>query len=213
MDDDKKLSNLIESLEKNKESNNNGSIESDTDTSSRNRFWSNKEKVKTVAICVLSFIVFCFAVSNDSQENVELKNTVNELTSQTENLQNQISNLTQEVNKKDSTINETKSEIEELKKENNELKEELEQKEDSEKQDQVEEKVVDTSKSTVSESKDSNDDEEKSYTYILNKNTKVFHVSGCSSVSRMKDSNKLEFTGTRTEVINKGYKPCGNCHP
>lgn len=206
MGEDEKLSKSIKNLEGTKNSKNNTNSELDKNDSSENNFWSNKENIKTVAICILSFIVFCFAMSNDSQQNIELKKTVNELTSQTENLQNQVSNLTQEVNKKDSTINETKGEIEKLKKENNELKEEPEN------QEPVEEKVVDTSKSTVSESKDSNNDEE-SYTYILNTNTKVFHVSGCSSVSKMKDKNKSEFEGTRSEVINKGYKPCNRCNP
>ena len=50
-------------------------------------------------------------------------------------------------------------------------------------------------------------------TYILNTNTKVFHLTGCSSVKRMSDKNKKTFTGTRTEVINKGYRPCNKCNP
>ena len=49
--------------------------------------------------------------------------------------------------------------------------------------------------------------------YILNTNTKKFHYPGCSSVSRMKESNKQPFSGTRTEVINKGYIPCQKCNP
>ena len=49
--------------------------------------------------------------------------------------------------------------------------------------------------------------------YILNKNTKKFHISSCKSVKQMKDSNKIEFNGTREEVISKGYVPCGNCKP
>ena len=32
-------------------------------------------------------------------------------------------------------------------------------------------------------------------------------------VKKMKESNKLSYTGTRDEVIAMGYKPCGNCHP
>ena len=49
-------------------------------------------------------------------------------------------------------------------------------------------------------------------TYIGNKNTKVFHYPGCSSVSRMKESNMVEITG-RDQAIKKGYKPCGRCTP
>ena len=50
-------------------------------------------------------------------------------------------------------------------------------------------------------------------TYILNKNTKVFHNPTCSSVNQMKESNKRTYTGTREQVIEMGYKPCGRCHP
>lgn len=49
--------------------------------------------------------------------------------------------------------------------------------------------------------------------YIANKNTKKFHYPSCGSVSKMKESNKLYFNGTRNELISKGYDPCGNCHP
>lgn len=51
------------------------------------------------------------------------------------------------------------------------------------------------------------------WTYILNTNTRKFHYPSCSSVKRMKESNKREFVGDRQELINKGYSPCGNCHP
>lgn len=50
-------------------------------------------------------------------------------------------------------------------------------------------------------------------TYILNTNTHKFHYPSCSSVKKMSDKNKQEFTGTRDEVISMGYDPCGNCHP
>lgn len=49
--------------------------------------------------------------------------------------------------------------------------------------------------------------------YVLNKNTGKFHYPYCSSVNRMKESNKVYFTGTRQEVINRGYVPCAKCHP
>lgn len=50
-------------------------------------------------------------------------------------------------------------------------------------------------------------------TYILNTNTHRFHIPGCRSVSQMSERNKEEYHGTREELINKGYSPCGNCHP
>ncbi len=52
-----------------------------------------------------------------------------------------------------------------------------------------------------------------SNSYIANKNTKKFHYSSCSSVSKMKEKNKLYFNGSRDELINKGYQPCKNCNP
>lgn len=50
-------------------------------------------------------------------------------------------------------------------------------------------------------------------TYILNTNTKKFHKPSCSSVNDMKDSNKAEFVGNRSDVIERGYDPCGRCKP
>ncbi len=50
-------------------------------------------------------------------------------------------------------------------------------------------------------------------TYILNTNSKKFHKPGCSAAAQMKESNKAEFTGTRDEVIAKGYDPCKKCNP
>lgn len=49
--------------------------------------------------------------------------------------------------------------------------------------------------------------------YVLNTNTHKFHKSSCSSVSQMKESNTEYFSGTRDEVISKGYEPCKRCNP
>ena len=50
-------------------------------------------------------------------------------------------------------------------------------------------------------------------TYILNTSTRKFHYHSCSSVGKIKEANKGSFTGTREELIKRGYSPCGNCHP
>lgn len=50
-------------------------------------------------------------------------------------------------------------------------------------------------------------------TYILNTNTKKFHLSDCASVKRMSEKNKLTYEGSRQDVINKGYDPCKKCNP
>lgn len=49
--------------------------------------------------------------------------------------------------------------------------------------------------------------------YILNKNSKKFHHPNCSSVDKMKEENKIYYTGTREKLIEDGYDPCGNCDP
>ena len=54
---------------------------------------------------------------------------------------------------------------------------------------------------------------EPQITFIANTNTKKFHNPDCSSVSDMKESNKLYFTGTREELIEQGYQPCKRCKP
>lgn len=50
-------------------------------------------------------------------------------------------------------------------------------------------------------------------TYVLNTNTKKFHLPGCSSISSMKNSNKKTLKTTRKKLIQAGYSPCGNCNP
>lgn len=52
-----------------------------------------------------------------------------------------------------------------------------------------------------------------SQTYTLNTNTKKFHEPSCRSAAKIKDTNKSTFTGSRDEIISKGYSPCGNCNP
>lgn len=50
-------------------------------------------------------------------------------------------------------------------------------------------------------------------TYILNTNTKKFHKPSCSSVNQMSEKNKQEYTGSRDDLIEQGYSPCGSCNP
>lgn len=49
--------------------------------------------------------------------------------------------------------------------------------------------------------------------YILNTNTKKFHLPDCSSVTDMDEDNREEFSGSREELIDMGYEPCGRCNP
>lgn len=49
--------------------------------------------------------------------------------------------------------------------------------------------------------------------YICNTNTKKFHYPECKSVQDMKEKNKKVHIGSREELIQQGFSPCGNCKP
>ena len=49
--------------------------------------------------------------------------------------------------------------------------------------------------------------------YVLNNNTKKFHLPSCSSADDIKASNKEEYHGSRDELISMGYDPCKRCNP
>ena len=48
--------------------------------------------------------------------------------------------------------------------------------------------------------------------YCANIKSKVFHKKDCGSVKKIKEENKF-FLSDRQQLINDGYKPCGNCEP
>lgn len=55
--------------------------------------------------------------------------------------------------------------------------------------------------------------ESQGTTYVLNTNTMKFHYPSCSSVDQMKEKNKEIYTGSREDIINRGYVPCKRCDP
>lgn len=71
--------------------------------------------------------------------------------------------------------------------------------------------TADTAAASSGEQKDAGSS--KVQEYIANRNTGKFHYPGCSSVKKMKESNKLTVRATREEMIADGYSPCGNCRP
>lgn len=73
----------------------------------------------------------------------------------------------------------------------------------------ADEETAGTRESSANESGE-NDEEQ---TYILNTNTHKFHKPDCSGVKDMKEKNREEYTGTREELIEEGYEPCGRCRP
>lgn len=50
-------------------------------------------------------------------------------------------------------------------------------------------------------------------TYVLNKNTKKFHLQTCGSVSDIKPQNKEVSSESRDSIIKRGYDPCKRCNP
>lgn len=50
-------------------------------------------------------------------------------------------------------------------------------------------------------------------TYIINENTHKFHKPSCSSVSKMNEANKKEYTEDKNKLISEGYEACKNCNP
>ena len=49
--------------------------------------------------------------------------------------------------------------------------------------------------------------------YILNTGSMKFHDPACPSAADIKESNREEFTGSREELIARGFSPCGRCNP
>ena len=49
--------------------------------------------------------------------------------------------------------------------------------------------------------------------YMLNTNTKKFHLPTCASVEDMKPENRTDYTGSREALLDEGYSPCGQCKP
>ncbi len=74
---------------------------------------------------------------------------------------------------------------------------------------------VDRSSSSggASGSLNDNSSAEDAADYVLNTNTHRFHYPTCRSVRQMKDKNKWTGHFSRSELMENGYKPCGNCKP
>lgn len=53
--------------------------------------------------------------------------------------------------------------------------------------------------------------EDSSQDYVLNENTRKFHLPECGSVEDIKPKNRREYYGSRQELEEQGYEPCGRC--
>lgn len=56
-------------------------------------------------------------------------------------------------------------------------------------------------------------DDEESATYVLNTGNRKFHTEDCANGDRISGSNRSVYTGSREELIEKGYEPAGCCKP
>ena len=90
--------------------------------------------------------------------------------------------------------------------------EEVEPEQVTEAQEETSERQIQTEESEQ-EPEVVQESEPKGTDYVLNTNTKKFHYPSCSSVDQMKESNKEFYTGSRDDVIARGYDPCKRCNP
>ncbi len=71
-----------------------------------------------------------------------------------------------------------------------------------------------TGNSRLSEQSDAQDREKtQALHYVLNTNTKKFHLPTCASVKDMKETNKAFSNDARQTIVDAGYSPCGQCKP
>lgn len=50
-------------------------------------------------------------------------------------------------------------------------------------------------------------------TYVLNLRSLRFHYPDCAGVATMSENNKQLYTGSREDLLEQGYVPCGQCQP
>lgn len=58
-----------------------------------------------------------------------------------------------------------------------------------------------------------NEDQQNTRDYVLNTSTMKFHYPSCNSVKKIAPENYSTYSGTRDQIIAKGYFPCGKCNP
>ena len=70
------------------------------------------------------------------------------------------------------------------------------------------------SQNTVSKQKQEVEKSNQSIsTYVINKNTKKFHLPSCNSTKTISKHNKQIYKGGRDGLTSQGYDPCKNCNP
>ena len=54
---------------------------------------------------------------------------------------------------------------------------------------------------------------ESSTMYVVNLSSEKFHEATCGSAEKLSADNRLEYFGSREDLIAQGYSPCGSCKP
>ncbi len=49
--------------------------------------------------------------------------------------------------------------------------------------------------------------------FVLNTNSKKFHLPDCSGAAGISAANRQDYTGSRADLVAQGYTPCGQCKP
>ncbi len=57
------------------------------------------------------------------------------------------------------------------------------------------------------------DTADEEISYIINLSSRRFHIPSCASAADIAQSNRMEYSGGRQELIDQGYVPCGRCKP
>lgn len=78
---------------------------------------------------------------------------------------------------------------------------------------EIDYRTGDSSLEETGDSKGEENKEKQTDIYIINKNTKKFHLPGCDSAEKTLPKNRKSYTGSREELLNRGYEPCNRCKP
>ena len=73
------------------------------------------------------------------------------------------------------------------------------------------ETTTESTTETTTESTTASESESIVMDFVINTNTRKFHLPDCNSVADMAEHNKMEYTGTIEELKNMGYTPCKRC--
>lgn len=201
-----------------------------------------KENIKTISIIILISLLLIITgttTSNGNNSNnikplidvSEYENKINSLQSQIELLQIEQKESYDKISEYYLANNELQNKIVKLEEENTQLKTEKEELDNkiaslqtsstsntsnsNSKATVLKENVSNTQTTAVinNNNQTTNNTTPTSSTYIINTNTGKFHYSSCGSVSKMKESNKKPYSGSRDDLVAQGYSPCKNCNP